>query len=844
MNDYGSKNQRIDVIGNGSQIGRPDYSSQRRPARQFAQEEYPSRDQHISSTVRSHYYNQNSNGRPSNIQYSSIRLADNQYSNTRSSNNQYSNDRPSYNQYSNTRSSNNQYSNDRPSYNHYSNTRSSNNQYSNARLSNEQYSNIRPSYSQYSNDLYTTNNSRANTNNRPASRRTREEYDYLPSRSNDYANDDRRKKYSNIGHANVNAGYESVQGRARKREKDFDDFNFNLYDDDFNKATSRHSKSSQASFDVNDFDDFDSDDLFDSFDIDEYEEYSRLEYENEREIERNNRRKRKPVDRKPKKSDIIFLVLACLEAALSIFLIALIAIVNILPTLWFIIAIVLLLLIAIGLILTQIRKVNRNKKLKIAGRIIAIFMCIVIIFLSYFVSLAGRAINAVSKDTGYVINQVHVAVLASDNATSIKDLKDETFGTIPSFKPLILNEAMNDFENQAGCTIKTKEYTNAIDLIESLYSKESRVIIFNNDMFGDMREKHADVDNEIKIIYTFKSKTEINIQSNTDVDVTQEPFLFFISGNDEFGELSLGGRSDVNMLVSVNPVSHEVLLISIPRDYYVEFPEVSGTARDKITHAGIYGIDTQLATLAELYGYDVDFYSYVNFSSFIDIVDAVGGVVVENEMEFTSIGGVYFPAGQVTLDGLIALDFVREREAFEDGDFMRGRHQQQVIEAIIHKLLSSTSLTVYSQLVNTLERVCVTNIPKESISALIKKQLAEGGTWHISKVQAEGVPMMQPSYASGGIALSVVMPYSGSIQLIKDTMGQLFSGQPVEARQMNETDDYSYVITPLPVPDEEDDEDKDKDKDKDKKKKDGDQEESEDETEEESEEETENTEDG
>ncbi len=630
-----------------------------------------------------------------------------------------------------------------------------------------------------------------------------DERDYLPPRRREDENTSRKQRYSNISRSNVNAGYESVPSRARKKERDFDDYNFDLRNERETRKPIR-SREKQIDFNANDFDDFDADDLFDTFDINEYGEFVEKKDKKDREYERNRRKNKKQKDdRKNTKGDIVWLIVACLEAALSLFVIVLLIILDVLPMIWFIVAIVLLVGIATGLIVTQIKKINRNKKLRIAGRVISIFMCLVLLVASYYIYLTNKAIDSVSKDTGYIINQVHVAVLATDSAESLKDVKDETFGTISSFKPLILNEAMDDFEKQVGGKLKTQDYTNAIDLIEALYSQQQRVIIFNNDLKGDMLEKHEQFEEEVKIIYTFKSKTKINIKSNTDVDVTTQPFLFFISGNDEYGELSVGGRSDVNMLVAVNPVSHEVLLISIPRDYYVQFPGVSGSARDKITHAGIYGLDTQCDTMKGLYGYDVDFYCCVNFSSLIEIVDAIGGVDIDCEMSFTSIDGYNYTQGPMHLNGTYALHYVRERHAFFDGDFARGRHQEQVIEAIIHKLLSSTGLTVYSQLVNTLERVCVTNMPKESISALIKTQLAQGGTWNISKVQAEGATMTQPSYASGGLGLSVVMPYSGSISLIKEFMGQLYAGEPVQARQMDRSDNHSYVITPLPVPQEE-----------------------------------------
>ena len=179
------------------------------------------------------------------------------------------------------------------------------------------------------------------------------------------------------------------------------------------------------------------------------------------------------------------------------------------------------------------------------------------------------------------------------------------------------------------------------------------------------------------------------------------------------------------------------------------------------------------------------------------------------EFEFDNSDGLIIPEGWVHLDGYTALCFCRERHSFEDGDAARARHQQAVIEAIINKLLSSTGFSAYSQLIKTLERCCVTNMPKESISALVKKQLSEGGSWNITKVAAEGLGMMQTTYSMGNMALYVTMPYAKSLQNIRTMLNQLYNGEPVTELMMDEEyDDYSLVAEPGPVPEtSEEDED-------------------------------------
>ncbi|MBO4835932.1 MAG: LCP family protein [Lachnospiraceae bacterium] len=302
-------------------------------------------------------------------------------------------------------------------------------------------------------------------------------------------------------------------------------------------------------------------------------------------------------------------------------------------------------------------------------------------------------------------------------------------------------------------------------------------------------------------VHTFLDRVSDNQKKveSKDAKVNTDPFIVLISGNDEYGQLAEEGTSDVNMLVCVNPATEQVLLISTPRDFYIEIPGVGDGMRDKLTHAGFYGMEAQLAALEALYEIDINYYVWLNFSSFIEIIDAIGGINVYNEYAFDSWDGYYFPQGELELDGLHALHFARERKALEDGDFGRGRHQQMVISNMIQKLTEVNSLTVYEQLLSAIEKNCTTNMPKNRMMELVQFQRSNSPEWKITSIQAEGEIMAQACYSFAPQVLSVVMPYKESVMNIRGLIRDCFAGLPITAKQMDDSSDYSYFSDPDPV---------------------------------------------
>ena len=286
--------------------------------------------------------------------------------------------------------------------------------------------------------------------------------------------------------------------------------------------------------------------------------------------------------------------------------------------------------------------------------------------------------------------------------------------------------------------------------------------------------------------------------------ITKEPFVIYLSGVDTRGELTEKARSDVNILAAVNPVTKRVVLINTPRDYYVD---LAGTSdKDKLTHAGLYGVETSMATLGNLYGVNVDQYLRINFAGFISIIDAVGGVDVYSDQAFTSVGspGYYDPTtfaeGWNHLDGKSALAFARERHAFASGDIQRGINQMKVIDAMMNKIKSPTVLMSFSKLMDAVSDCFVTSLSQEQISALVRMQLASLSDWDIQSYAVTGTSgKSSQCYSAKGQSLYVMKPDENSVNQAKELIASVLGGEGTVS-DTQQTPEKTEVFTPTADP--------------------------------------------
>lgn len=286
--------------------------------------------------------------------------------------------------------------------------------------------------------------------------------------------------------------------------------------------------------------------------------------------------------------------------------------------------------------------------------------------------------------------------------------------------------------------------------------------------------------------------------------ITKEPFVVYLSGVDNRGELTEKARSDVNILAVVNPTTKQAALINTPRDYYVD---LAGTdSKDKLTHAGLYGVETSMATLGNLYGVDVEHYLRINFAGFINIIDAIGGVDVYSDQAFTSVGspGYYDPTtfaeGWNHLDGKSALAFARERHAFKTGDIQRGINQMKVIDAMANKLKSPALLMGFSKLMDAAADCFVTSLSQEQISALVRMQLGDLANWDIQSYTVTGSGAKSTKcYSAKGQSLYVMKPDENSVNEAKALIAAVLGGED-KLTGTSQTPEKTEVFTPTADP--------------------------------------------
>ena len=483
-------------------------------------------------------------------------------------------------------------------------------------------------------------------------------------------------------------------------------------------------------------------------------------------------------EKKNRVSRNVGLVIAAVQLIATIVFMAGVFVLNMLPTAY-VAAIGILLLLFWGIILAS---QFFSKKNAITGKVVSILITVILIIGSYFLFKTSGTISNISGGD-YELDNVVVAVMADDPAESIQDAADYTFCVQYSMNGDQITQTVEAINKELGSDIDTAEYDSLAEQAQALHDGEVDAIIYNEGYTGILEEAFEGYSQNTKIIYTHSIKREVEDQS-VDVAVKDETFSVYISGIDVFGPIETNSRSDVNIIAVVNPTSHQILLVTTPRDYYVEIPGISGGQKDKLTHAGIYGVDASMATLDQLYDTDIDFYARVNFTSLIEIVDALGGVDVESEYAFTtgSDSGEVINVVQGTnhFNGEEALAFSRERYNVPGGDNQRGKDQQAVITAMIKKMVSPAILTGANGILNSVSGNVETNMTESQIQELIKTQLSESPSWNITSMAAEGTGDSQYCYSYSGSPLYVMQPDQASVDAIKDAIDAVENGETLE----------------------------------------------------------------
>lgn len=424
-------------------------------------------------------------------------------------------------------------------------------------------------------------------------------------------------------------------------------------------------------------------------------------------------------------------------------------------------------------------KKPKNKR-SVITQLLSLVLSGILIVGCFYVYKMGQVVDLLGSES-FQTRAISVIVLKESEIRNERSLPHHKLGYISSIDKETMSYATKKIQKNVE-DITLSDYTDFSKMINALYSKKVDGIILDEAFRTLVDQQKKTFEKDTRVIYQVTQKG--NAVSSKSVDVTKKPFLVYISGNDEYGAISAVSRSDVNVLAAVNPVTHQVLLLSIPRDTY--YPLHRNGQMDKFTHAGIYGLQESINTLQDILKEDINYYGKMNFTSFMNIIDAIGGITVYSPESFvTKIGHYQIHKGENKLNAKQALGFVRERKSFSDGDFARGRNQQRMISAVVKKLCSPAILTSFSSVLDTISKSVETNFSTAEINALVQMQLSDMPSWDIQSYQIEGIPMRKPCYSSGGINASVVVPNQESIDQARKYIGDLMAYKIIKTKDGN-----------------------------------------------------------
>lgn len=377
----------------------------------------------------------------------------------------------------------------------------------------------------------------------------------------------------------------------------------------------------------------------------------------------------------------------------------------------------------------------------------------------------------------------------------MQDYADVVYGTTIETDTTNQQYALKQLKQLCGKQVQTIDKNTLSDAVQAFYDNHTDILIMSEALAGTISDIQGfeNFETDTKILYSFDRPIDASASDTVAVDMTRKPFTIFFGGNDTTGALSLEGRTDVNMTVTVNPNTHQIIISNLPRDSWVKNPYYNDK-RDKLTHLGLAGIDNTLKGLGNIYGIEIPNYMIVNFDTFMVIIQALKGVTIDNPYAFTAIDGQYFPEGTIGLDGAGALMYVRERQNLPDGDFGRNMHQQIVMRAMIEKLCSPDIMMQINSIIDGMNGMFLTNISMNSIWALVNKQLDEGIEWNIVNYHVGGETGMEICASATGQYLSVVYPYDNQIEFVRNEIQKVMDGETITQEELPEgkiTTDYS-----------------------------------------------------
>ena len=508
---------------------------------------------------------------------------------------------------------------------------------------------------------------------------------------------------------------------------------------------------------------------------------------------------------------IIFLITLASVALIAFALIR----IDILPAKYlfiiFAVEAIMLLVSALLLYIGLRKKRSRSRQVR---RVIGIFLCVVLVAGNLF---AASVITDLDRTKNAVVSRnEHVAIIGvyvphDDAAQTLADTVSYRYGVLGGFEKGNSDYALSQLSGKLGGTIDAEEYETISAAVAALRDGSVRALAVNGsylDLLGES-EDYENISEELRLIETIEVPLDMSSPAEEESESTgtgtlfgsrlptkpsrgtwssasakvekESPIVLYLSGNDARTSALTTGRSDVNILMLINPATDQILLVNTPRDYYVPNPAL-GNGMDKLTHCGLFGTYNSMAALEALYDVEIDNYCQINFSGFIKLVDALGGITLDNPRAFYSSSGYFFPEGEITLDGVHALSYGRERDAFGDGDLARGRNLMRLITAMIDKAKSSGTslLTSYPAVLESLGDMFATDLTSEEISSLVKLAIRDLSSWEVLSTSVSGDGGIMRTAAGGEVPLYVMRPDVAQVERTSALLDRFLAGERIE----------------------------------------------------------------
>ncbi len=488
--------------------------------------------------------------------------------------------------------------------------------------------------------------------------------------------------------------------------------------------------------------------------------------------------------RKLSKLNTYSIIISVVLAILTILNIYSVIKINVFP-MKFLILFFILFLISGVIIFFNFKLKKKRKKARITLCVFSTIFSVIFLVMFIYLNKTSGFLNTITSKNYKTENYI-VVVNKDSNYEKIEDIKDKNISYVKT-DMYNTDEALKKLEEKIQ--FKTKVEDDYEVMLNNLYDNKTDAIIIESSYKDLLIESSNEEGSEsiyktfndkTKIIYTFEIKLEVEEEEiGEEVNVLEQPFNIYISGIDTYGKISSISRSDVNIVATVNPKTKQVLLTTIPRDYYVQLNGTTGY-KDKLTHAGIYGVDKSLKTIEDLLDIKINYYVKVNFTSLIKIVDAVGGINVYSEYAFS--GENYsFKKGYNKVNGEQALEFARTRKTLAGGDRARGKNQEAVIAALIDKVCSKAIITNYISILDSLENTFVTNMEQDKITGLIKMQLDDMAKWNVTSIALDGTNGSEYTYSYRNQKLYVMIPTESTIKNAQEKISSVFNGEKLDS---------------------------------------------------------------